>query len=676
LAGILAPQLNEIGAAPRGGTPVVDTSVGNLLSNVGSALGALGRGGGGPSITQADRDDAALRPAFAEMQKLIKQRDSGAITPAAFSIKARSLNKATIANFPHLRTTISEGFATISGEELLPIAPDVAQEFAESTLQFILDDAEGRTRMGEAMRYSADGTIDNQRTLTAMGALVGDIQAKRARAADIKADIDELKARNEFSNQKQAEMIDPLLRDMSIAAGVGISKITENFVFGTDTSSLDATAVLSGLAVARADYEQIFTRQAAEMGVVDEERFRSGLSRVMAPFDRQIQAFTIIAGNKELVTSIMAADNKKQVIEVLNSVGMFAGPASEEILALNMAAQSTAELATAIPNLRKRLMNSSTKNETKGDVTVVEDGSLTEAAAATVSTLSQQDRVDDIKGNLDGWDTITTTDDDVLSSRDNRNFLVQKFNLATGIIDTTGAPVTEDTFDRIYPPSFIKQYNRVVAFDDDVAMGFKSTVTRNLSNILDRRMNVVNGIITNDFQTAFPSMGVEWDGSNFVLALSGETSTSAERNLVNALDMLNLPLTLEGIEELGRAVRREQIGVAPSGLDPKDVRTFESTTININLDSFTKLKEGVRFLNKVSNIAELFPDDVKTTILPSKVGFSAGVVIVNSTQELQNLEPGTKYLIKGMPRSRTPFVRGDEIISQDQTPDTPERGPS
>jgi hypothetical protein len=664
LAGILAPELNEIGAAPGGVSVSADTSVGNLLSNVGSLLGSISRSAstGGPAATQSDRDDAALRPAFAQMQGLLQQRDSGELSPAAFTAKARALNKATTANYPHLRKVISEGFSVLAGEEVAPITPDVAASAAESALAFFNSDPEAKSRMGEAMRYSPDGSADNELTLTAMQALQSEIQGKRFRAADTKAKVEALRNAQAFTNAKQAENIDPLLNDMSLIAGQAVSSLTENFFNTGAAEASDAVSIINGLLQTKAEYLQIFTKQASENGILDEDRFRSGLTLVMAPFDRQIEALTAFAASPEQLANIAASENKKLIIETLNANGLFAGDEEKRLLGLNMFALARADLKKSLPDIRKLLMNSPTELATEGETTVIEDGTLTEPAVDAVSRLSQQERVDDIRGNIEGWETIVNVPDASLAIPENRQFLVQKFSLATGIIDTTGAPITEETFDKIYPPSIVKQYNRVVAFDDDIAMGMKETVKRNLSNIIDRRVNVVNALITNDFQTAFPSMSVKWNGSAFVLELSGATSTSAERKLVAALDTLKLPLTLEGIEELGKAVRREQIGVAPSGLDPKDVRTFESTTINIQLDSFTKLKDGIRFLNKVVKTASLFPEDVSTAVLPNEVGSTSGVVVVNSIEEVQKLSAGTEYRIKGMDHSAEPFVRGSERL--------------
>jgi hypothetical protein len=663
LAGILAPQLNEVGAAPGGPAPVVDTSVGDLLSNVGSILGAVSRTGTqGPTATQADRDDAALRPAFDDMQTLVQQRDSGDLTPAAFTVKTRALSRETLANYPHLRETIVKGFGAIAGEEVAPISPDVAGSLADNVLNNLSKDSEGTARLGEAMRYRPDGTFDNQATLTAMQALWGEIQGKRFRAADNKAKVEALRNAQAFNDLEQAAMIDPLINDMSLIAGTAIQKLTENFFNSGAPSAADAVDVINGLTQTRAQYLQIFTQQAAENGILDEESFRASLDRVMAPFDRQIEALTVLAASPEKLTNILVKENQKMMIEFLNANGLFAGPEAERLLTLNMFPAAVGDLKVNIPHMRNLLKNSATKIATEGEVTTVEDGALTEAAVATVNSLSQQDRINDIKGNIEGWEAIASVPDEALAIPDNRKFLVTKFSLATGIIDTTGAPVTEETFDKIYPPNIVKQYNRVVAFDDDIAAGMRETVKRNLSNILDRRTNVVNAIITNDFQTAFPSMSVKWNGSAFSLELSGTVSTKQERSLINALDTLKLPLTLEGIEELGKAVRREQIGVAPSGLDPKDVRNFESTAINIHLDSFTKLKDGVRFLNKVVKTTSLFPEDVSTDVLPSKVGTTSSVVIVNSFEEVKALTAGTKYLIKGMDRSSEPFIRGSERL--------------
>jgi hypothetical protein len=61
LVGILAPQLNDIGAASGGVGATVDTSVGDLFSNIGGIISMAGRGGTSASpATQQDRDNAAI----------------------------------------------------------------------------------------------------------------------------------------------------------------------------------------------------------------------------------------------------------------------------------------------------------------------------------------------------------------------------------------------------------------------------------------------------------------------------------------------------------------------------------------------------------------------------------------------------------------------------------------
>lgn len=664
MAGIFAPQLNEISAAPIGISSTPDASVPNLLSGVGNIIDSLGRNR--TTATQSDRDDAALRPAFADMQRLVALRDSGKLKSGEFTIRARALNKSTVAGFPHLRETISNGFSLIAGEELdIQInPPNIGQELIEADTEFALNDPEARSRLSEAIIRNPDKSINAEKSQLAVSALVASIQSSRAKSELRKRNVEDLKNQQAFDNLQQAAAIDPLLADMTLIAQDGVNASIVEFFNNPERTSLDAQEVLTGLNTLKATYEQNFIREAADSGVLDEDRFRSGLGVVMSVFDRQIEAFTALAANEQRVAEILNAEDEQVAINMFRMMGVPRNNQSEGIVAINMLAQNSVAVDTAMKNTTKQLQLSATKESTVGD-TLDSEGALTPEAEAIVSTLSQADRVDDINANIDGFLTIEQTDDAVLSSVDNRRFLAEKFVLASNIITTTGVPLDEASFDKVFPPKLLKQYDRITAFDDDISNSFKNAVGNGLENALDRRRNVVNLDIANGFSSEFPSMALKWDGSNYVVVVgqNGSPQTDKERNLFSALQTANLPFTLEGVEELGKLVRTEQITGTPSGLDPKFVRTFELTTFNVQKGNFVDLKDNLRFLNKVVGTIGIFPDELSVPILPSEVGFAeSNVVLIDSLDQLNALEPGTPYTLKGRNRNLDPLIRGEEII--------------
>ena len=77
MAGFLAPQISDIGAARGGSAPPADTSVGDALVGVSKIFDAAfsSRGGGGAQPTQKDRDTETLKPFAQDISRLFAQRD-------------------------------------------------------------------------------------------------------------------------------------------------------------------------------------------------------------------------------------------------------------------------------------------------------------------------------------------------------------------------------------------------------------------------------------------------------------------------------------------------------------------------------------------------------------------------------------------------------------------------
>lgn len=664
MAGFLAPQINEIGAAPIGASAPPDTSVGDLLSNVGSAFDAFGRESRrGGTATQSDRDDAALRPFFNKLSTIVQMRDSGAMPPNVATIKIRSLLTTTLANFSHLRSTILEGAGFIAGEEFNFTAPDIANEIIVADTKFVLEDQEGRGRLKEAMVWNEDDSLNAKDTQLAISALVGEIKSSRSSAALRKSEIERLREERRFDNEMQAEKIDPILADMAFIAGRGLAGLTESFFASPDRSAVDAAEILIGLRQTKAEYEQIFNEKAGEEGVLDEERFRAGLAQTLKPFDNMIEAFIQIASNPQLLNQIGEAKDRIELRKFANSVGSPLTQEFERLLALRFLANATGEIEVKLKDFSTRLKRTAV-GEKVGEDIVDETGSLTPEARGVVDRFTDTELKKDIRTSLDAWDTIGSVSDKDLEDDDARRFFVTKFSIASDIINTTGVTIDEAVFDRMYPGSFFKQFNRITDFDDDISGQLKASVEKSFTNILSRRKVFVEAVIANSFSRDFPSMGLEWNGSGYVLSLGrkGLPKTNAEKNLFQALTTLTLPFTLEGVEELGRLVRRQQLGLGETELDPGFVRTFNLSTINVNQTVFLKLKDSVRFLNKVVSVALVFPEEISSEILPSRVtiGDTTAVVEIDTIEDIVGMDSGTVYRIKGTPRTQEPFVRGQE----------------
>jgi len=667
VAGFLAPQLNEISAAPGVRPPPSNSVVGDALSGAASIIDLLGRGRS--SLTQSDKDDAALKPYFDRLISLVEQRDSGGMPPDVATLKIRSLIRSTVSNFSHLRETIFEGAGDIAGESFDFREPIVGNEIVKRDTDFAFTDPEARARLSEAIVRNKDGTINNRKTLLGISALVKNIQATRSDLALRKAEIESLTQENSFTNEKQAELIDPLLTSMAVISRKGIQGATDLFLSQSpeERSSTDAPAIIAELNRIKADYSAIFIEQAGSAGVLDEERFTRGLAQVLAPFDNMIKTFTQLAANPNLIDEIQNSEERILLREFANSVGSLLTPEFAQSLGIDMLVNSKAEISTKLPAFQKIIKQTKVELSTAGETVV--DGELTDGAVDTIITFSPKEVKEDVVTALDAWDTIDLQTDETLVEEDSRRFYNEKFGVATGIITTTGEAINEETFNRMFGTQFFKRYDRMTAIDDEVTRQFKKSVRNSLSNILDRRRVLVNQNLTNSFSRDFPSLGLKWNGSSFVLVMSQEDGpkTQAEKNLLESLSTESLPFTLEGVEELGRRVRRQQLGIGDTNLDPQLVRAFNISTINTNQPIFLKLKDSVGMLNKVVGTIKVLPDEISSEVLPTKeeVGDTTAVLEIDTFEELNSLEPGTRFHIKGTPLDRVFTRKQEEIMSEE-----------
>jgi len=160
VAGFLAPQISDIGAARGGASAPADTSVGNLLGSVAKIFdAAVSPGPAGPQPTQKDRDSDLLRPYMQDVANLEAQREK--LGPAQFNARLNTLFSGFVVANPQLVTEAREGVLGLTGLELGTEDIDLFGEAQKGAAAY-LQTSEGLARLPGLIADSmVNGEVSN-----------------------------------------------------------------------------------------------------------------------------------------------------------------------------------------------------------------------------------------------------------------------------------------------------------------------------------------------------------------------------------------------------------------------------------------------------------------------------------------------------------------------------------
>lgn len=631
MAGFLAPTIPDIGPAPRAPVAPADTSIGDAFSGVASIVNLVGRSVGGTTTeTQQDRDDRILRPTFDRFRALLAQRDSGDLTPAQFAARKSALISSSIAANPSQRSRIVDGLSVLAGE---PVG------VVEQTTEGILNDNRNvwlATPIGAASAVlavseslDAEGNLDARAFDLALNKVYNASLFEEAGAAQMQNEVEKAKLTLEYNNIKQDQFIDPLLSDQSIKAAAIIEAHLSVFMKDTSGTSDDAVIAVAGLEKIKSEWRSNFTVDAASRGILDESSYTTGLAVIMKQFDDQIAYLQRIADSEAAQLTIRENRQTAAVIRILNEGGLLADEPTRQAFSIINLENNLVNVEQIALAMRKFAISSAPLAPTASDPGTV--SVYTDAFSVEAANLSEELQIMDVTTGIEYWKGGQSFKDEDIKNEDQRGMLVTNLGRALGVLNTTGDPISESTFDKVYDPAFVNQYKRITKFNDETARILENVVRTNLGTTLDKRREFTKTNIRNRLGDNFPGVTMKFDGEKFVIDYgTGRGTTLPQRRLFDVLDRNGLPRTSEGIKTLLSGTQQ---------LDKDELRAVQVVQ--------GVASDEIDYLNKIVGTINLFPE-FSETALPSATEFGEeGVRVspirVRNESDVSKLEFGEAW---------------------------------
>lgn len=640
MAGVLAPQISEVGASASAPSLPADTSIGDALSSAGNIFGAIAKTAGEEGTgTQTERDRAGFQPFVSELQRLKRARDNGRIKAREYRIKFNNLYSQATAAFPDKVGMINDTFGSITGETVGEPVDSAPQSFAEFQAAALSDPNNHTARAIYFENVVIDpetGQVDPKLSSRKWAAGMAQHEAMLANVEVLKSRKEALTLRGEISNLEQEEGVEGFFAHWVSSANKTANSNVESMPLVFSNTELPPPQVIEeGITEVQAAIDQITTQAnslAAEAGIVDDLRKKFGENwqdQLTVSLQGQLRFLNRLKVEPEGVIAQIEKRENLAAIKSLHQAGVTA-PATilngkNEVLTNFLLQQFNTEFKTGIRNMNTNDILSTTPADRAGlntDDLVDEDGQTTTAFDGTKQQFNANEMREQVRVGMAQFKAIPEVGDDPFAVKK----LTNEYILAANTMN--GLKVAEDTFDRVYDNQFFETYSLLDAQKADVMPALNNAIALNLGSILTQRKVAAETGLKTVVGDQLPGFQLVFNGSEFTVVNTNPTKTQNltvfESRIKPFLEEHGLDFTLEGLREL-QVLERDQ---APA----------------LGLNQFLgEVNDELRYLNKIVGTINKFPEAIRSQLQIEKTKLPR---TITSQKEYEELEFGEEYEIE------------------------------
>jgi len=634
LAGILAPQLNDIGSSQGGVSIRPDTSVGDALTGVGNIFNLIGRATSGspPRPSQTEQDNAALQPFNAELARLTAQRDQ------LGESRYRSLVSARFTEFSvnngALITEAKSAVTALTGLEIGEKDFDPLSEQREQVEAF-LETNIGKAKLPAIIAMSTDsdtGLFNTDKAFALFSAATAEHAMNASRLEALKFDLESLETEDAIRDERIEVALDEMILNFGTTAEEDVAGFSTAFFQG-DARISDSQVVLAAFRERKALLQAEFESFGRQGGFSTHPQFKASMEAALSPYDNAINLVNSLGTDVVAFAERMRASDQADVLNLMRKLSVVGGSNQiyqDFVLRTQLGDQLT-DLKVAIKGLDQTELRSSDIPLFSGTAeTVTPDNPPQESPVTTAPLndssilLSDSERKNEVETNLAIFGTYNTVNHG--GGENFRATAVGAFGMAATAVNTSSRPLGEPTFDKIYDATFFNTYNDIVKHGDIHSANLQNVVAENLGVVFNQRLGVVNTRISNFLDKNFPELQLKFDGNEAVLDVSGN------KFLSGILKQNGFPITLEGARDL-----------AISQPNNQNILAFSEAR------GVTQLINEIDYVNKIISVVRKL-DDLSPHLLPS-IGKAIenenfGGVFITNAEEYDALEDGTPYTYK------------------------------
>lgn len=669
MAGIFSPQLSEASGAGSLGRPFVDESAGNAMASAGRLLQGVASiasdGSDEQTLTQTDRDRAALRPFVVKMEKLEQQWKSGNISSSVYSAKRNHLFNSAITVLPDNVSDIRNAFGSITGDDFSQESPDPEAEFDAMIMNWATDpdNPAGNLAFLEAYTTDKSGGVDRDATFAALRESFYRERADQAQLLKLRQRKESLALSGEVAELAQDNSTDEFIARGSKKVREGLSGMIDAYpaVFpqhsgsGQSVSVFDREKAISGLTQLRAAYADKFHAEATTAGILDniQNKYDDGIATMLRPIDNAIAVLTRMTKEQEDTLKGMDTQATLTYMQLLKQAGVVV---TESQLNSDFVTNSLlAPLSGEVQEVGRRAAKvMQTLVPTELDRTIPLDervglnGQPSEALSQSVSNLSVDDARTQAKKSIGIFKNITMMPE--LTDRVVEQ-AVGSMVSALEVLNQAGAPMSFDSFNQVFDKEFFEAYTAVDLKGGRSVTDLNENLSGYLTRLLVERETAADVALQGvDFSGTFSDFSVEFNGSRYSVESTGVV-TDYGQQVNRALKKKGLPRTFEGLKSL---ISEDYDNAVVLG-----VTTFVKT-----------MEEQLKYLNKITDTVDRLPDEVSDTVLqrneelpqetPQTAQQDSELPTISSMEELDSLEDGQSYLLVLPDGSTMQFTRGQE----------------
>jgi len=598
MAGILAPKLSEIDAAPGGVASRPDTSIANLISNVGGVFSAGLRGGGGEGgDTQQDRDNALIRPFVENARRIEALIESGDVSAAEGRARQNANRLEAISVLPSDVKNINEVLSSTVGRDLEVQVLDPEAERIKSRSEFYSEDARGKALFPIIMAQSVvNGTLDEERLGELMELQFQVAQNRDAELATLKIRREILEEENKLDSAESIAQRDDFfkreLADSRLGVeGLGIIARLEGRGGGTVEELTDMRAILSNQRDAR---RSNIISNAVGIGLADEPGFDDSVDVLLAPYDQTLSILDTLISRPAELAKLRQAVQEDKLTEAFSRFGILFNKETSAFLTNQILLQQDAEKKKELVNVVNGLSKGGTFISLPGAIGPQPDPDtlspvISPEFSAAASTLSDAEQRELVKFNVGSVYTATGLD---LSNPEIRPELVQNWTAGLGVMMSQGKDISESTFDKTFRPGeFLDLYTEISGVDDDLGAQFKEVSKQTLARVASETRTRLGFVTSTIFSEDYPGLQISSKGE---IKFTG-AATPREQEMKALLRKRGLPNSLDGVKALAN-LKAEKIGDLQLPEEVFAIRAAQSI--------ITNLGDDLKYLTKIFDIRQ------------------------------------------------------------------------
>lgn len=638
MAGFLAPTITEIAAAPSAPAVRQDTSIGDLLGNIGGIVSSLSRGTTTTTTqTQSDRDTATATPFVVEAQRIEALRATGKLSANQIDALIRKNKLEAVTAFSGRSENIIKSLASVHGEDIDVKEVDLVGAFDAAMVKFFAEDPRGQTLAPSIIVPDKRGGINKEATRLKGIVVYEAFLAQSGKDQQAAEELARLKTQSGIRDEELKLVVDPFIAENTAAALSIIAGLGNVLDLTPESNVIDVATLIQEAKTARNQFALQLAARAATRGLTNEPTLYNP-EDILKLFDGPIALLTDLQGQPEKIALMQQSQSDVQMGATIAAAGVALTPESRAYFSSIQLDARRTELTKAAMDwilfVTPPTVEGLQSLPTEADPTSVFDPAFTSAAAK----LPEFRQIEVARNGIEGFYLAEISE---LNGPAIRETATEQLTRGMGVMLASGRDVPVATFDQTFRPEFTHMFLAMTDTDDELSLKFTGVVKEFLATVVDQQVTQARFLVSNNFSAEYKNLKVAFNGESWTLDFGKETGQglgidNREVLLKNLLKKQGLPVSMEGLISL--------VSTPTSRLGPFTDAAQLSLLVGDARRMVRILKPSIDYLNKIFDVNKR----LGTAVQDSLVGIpdfaeEEEITHVTSAEDFANVPIGGSF---------------------------------